>query len=110
MGCRFAKWRSVLKIDEKTGCPSDLAIKENAWNLARYAGICQANGLVPIVEPEILADGEHSIEHCMKVTEKVNQWTFHALQTNNIFFEGMLLKPNMVTPGSKNPDRSKATP
>lgn len=72
MGCRFAKWRAVLKIDTKTGCPSNLAIQENAWGLARYAGICQANGLVPIVEPEILADGDHSIEVCLKVTERVN--------------------------------------
>jgi len=60
LGCRFAKWRAVLKIGG--GCPSDLAIKENAWNLARYAAICQENGLVPIVEPEILSDGEHSAE------------------------------------------------
>ena len=65
---------------------------------------------MPIVEPEILADGTHSIETCLKVTEKVNQAVFKALADNNIFFEGMLLKPNMVTPGSKNVDRSKASP
>lgn len=62
IGCRFAKWRSTLKIEE--GCPSDLAIKENAWGLARYAAICQQNGLVPIVEPEILSDGTHTIDVC----------------------------------------------
>jgi len=107
MGIRFAKWRAVLKIDEQNNLPSQQAIHENAWGLARYAAICQANGLVPIVEPEILSDGPHSIEHCQKVTERVNQAVFAALAENNIFFEGMLLKPNMVTPGSTNPDRSK---
>ena len=60
LGCRFAKWRAVLKIEN--GCPSELAILENAWNLARYAAICQEHGLVPIVEPEILSDGPHSAE------------------------------------------------
>jgi len=62
LGCRFAKWRAVLKIAK--GCPSDQCIKDNAWGLARYAAICQENGLVPIVEPEILADGDHDIETC----------------------------------------------
>jgi len=61
-GCRFAKWRAVLTIGD--GCPTDQAIKDNAWGLARYAAICQENGLVPIVEPEILSDGSHSIEVC----------------------------------------------
>jgi fructose-bisphosphate aldolase class I len=110
MGCRFAKWRAVLKIDEKTGCPSDLAISENAWGLARYALICQDNGLVPIVEPEILCDGTHSIEVSQKVTEKVLSVCVKALQENNIFWEGCLLKPNMVTPGTSHPERKKCTP
>lgn len=78
-GCRFAKWRAVLKIDTKTGCPTDQAIQENAWGLARYAAICQSNGLVPIVEPEILCDGEHTIEVSQKVTERVLSFTFKAL-------------------------------
>jgi len=78
--------------------------------LARYAAICQENGLVPIVEPEILADGDHSIEVCQKVTERVLAAVFKALNENNIFLEGCLLKPNMVTPGSTNSDRSKVTP
>jgi len=82
LGCRFAKWRAVLKIDG--GCPSDLAIKENAWTLARYAAICQENGLVPIVEPEILSDGEHSAEECQRITEKVLVATFKALHDNNV--------------------------
>ena len=108
LGCRFAKWRAVLKIGN--GLPSDQAIKENAWGLARYAAICQDNGLVPIVEPEILADGDHSIDVCQKVTEKVLSAVFKALNENNIFLEGCLLKPNMVTAGSTNPDKSKITP
>lgn len=66
-GVRFAKWRAVLKIGD--GCPSNLSIQENAWGLARYAAICQDNGIVPIVEPEILSDGDHSIEVCQRVTE-----------------------------------------
>lgn len=77
MGCRFAKWRAVLKIAD--GCPSELAIQENAWGLARYAAICQSNGLVPIVEPEILCDGPHSIETSQRVTERVLSATFKAL-------------------------------
>jgi len=107
LGCRFAKWRAVLKIEE--GCPSELAIQENAWGLARYAAICQENGLVPIVEPEILTDGTHSIETCQKVTERVLSAVFRALQQNNIFFEGCLLKPNMVTPGAKSPEKDQIT-
>lgn len=79
LGCRFAKWRAVLKIDEVNGCPSDISVKENAWGLARYAVICQANGLVPIVEPEILADGTHSIEACQKATERVLSHVVKAL-------------------------------
>lgn len=110
IGCRFAKWRSVLKIDTKTGCPSEQAIQENAWQLARYAAICQKNGLVPIVEPEILADGDHSIDVCQKATERVLGACFRALQQNNIFFEGCLLKPNMVTPGNAHPERKNITP
>lgn len=107
-GCRFAKWRAVLKIS--CGTPSPQAMQETAWGLARYAAICQENGLVPIVEPEILADGEHGIDRCQAVTEKVLSYTFKALQENNIFFEGCLLKPNMVTPGNSYPDRAKVTP
>lgn len=107
MGCRFAKWRAVLKIGD--GCPSAQAIQENAWGLARYAAICQMNGLVPIVEPEILGDGDHSIEECQAVTEKVLSAVFKALKENNVFLEGCLLKPNMVLPGSSHPSRATMT-
>eukprot|EP00331_Platyophrya_macrostoma_P021250 CAMPEP_0176445042 /NCGR_PEP_ID=MMETSP0127-20121128/23446_1 /TAXON_ID=938130 /ORGANISM="Platyophrya macrostoma, Strain WH" /LENGTH=357 /DNA_ID=CAMNT_0017830713 /DNA_START=2609 /DNA_END=3682 /DNA_ORIENTATION=+ len=97
-GIRFAKWRAVIKIGD--GAPTELAIKENAWGLARYAAICQDNGLVPIVEPEILADGNHSIDCALKVFQRVNAAVVKALHDNNIFMEGILLKPNMVTPGT----------
>jgi len=97
-GIRFAKWRAVLKIGG--GAPTELAIQETAWGLARYASICQENGLVPIVEPEILSDGDHNIDTALKVFQRVNAAVIKALHDNNIFFEGMLLKPNMVTPGT----------
>lgn len=96
-GCRFAKWRCVLKIDSK--CPSPLAILENANVLARYASTCQQNGLVPIVEPEILPDGDHDLERSQKVTEKVLAATYKALSDHHVYLEGTLLKPNMCTPG-----------
>lgn len=96
-GCRFAKWRSVLKIDEH--CPSELAIHENAHVLASYAAICQENGLVPIVEPEILPDGDHSLERSQEVTEKVLAAVYKALNDHHVYLEGTLLKPNMCTPG-----------
>lgn len=102
-GCRFAKWRAVLKIGD--GCPTEQAILENAWALARYAAICQENGLVPIVEPEILSDGEHSAEFCQRVTERVLNAVFTALQKNNVLLEGCLLKPNMITYGSTHPNK-----
>lgn len=98
LGCRFAKWRAVLKIGD--GCPTDLAIQENATGLAKYALICQQNGLVPIVEPEILSDGSHSADESQRVTEKVLSAVFKALADHKVLLEGCLLKPNMVTYGS----------
>lgn len=105
LGCRFAKWRAVLKMTN--GSPSEQSILENAWGLARYAAICQENGLVPIVEPEILSDGPHSAEESQKVTERVLSAVFSALQKNNILLEGCLLKPNMVTYGSEHPKKNE---
>jgi fructose-bisphosphate aldolase class I len=96
-GCQFAKWRSVLKIGTNT--PSYQAILENANVLARYASICQANGLVPIVEPEVLPDGDHDLDRAQKVTETVLAAVYKALNDHHIFLEGTLLKPNMVTAG-----------
>eukprot|EP00884_Botryococcus_braunii_P019614 jgi/Botrbrau1/6336/Bobra.0339s0043.1 len=98
-GVRFAKWRAVLKISDKA--PSPLAIHENAYGLARYASICQENGLVPIVEPEILTDGPHSIDQCAAATEVVVNGCYKALMDHKVLLEGTLLKPNMVTPGSE---------
>jgi fructose-bisphosphate aldolase class I len=96
-GCDFAKWRSVLKIGKNT--PSYQAIMENANVLARYASICQSQRIVPIVEPEILPDGDHDLERCQKVTEVVLAACYKALSDHHVFLEGTLLKPNMVTPG-----------
>ncbi|XP_057956588.1 fructose-bisphosphate aldolase 6, cytosolic-like [Malania oleifera] len=100
-GARFAKWRAVLKISSNE--PSPLAIHENANGLARYAIICQQNGLVPIVEPEILVDGSHDIDRCADVTERVLAACYKALNDHHVLLEGTLLKPNMVTPGSESP-------
>ncbi|KAF2300763.1 hypothetical protein GH714_015609 [Hevea brasiliensis] len=100
-GARFAKWRAVLKIGPTE--PSQLAINENANGLARYAIICQENGLVPIVEPEILVDGSHDINRCADVTERVLAACYKALNDHHVLLEGTLLKPNMVTPGSDSP-------
>lgn len=96
-GARFAKWRCVLKITSHT--PSYLAMLENANVLARYATICQQNGLVPIVEPEILPDGDHDLETSQRVTEQVLAFVYKALADHHVYLEGSLLKPNMVTPG-----------
>uniref|UniRef100_A0A674A9I8 Fructose-bisphosphate aldolase n=1 Tax=Salmo trutta TaxID=8032 RepID=A0A674A9I8_SALTR len=96
-GADFAKWRCVLKITDTT--PSELAIKENANVLARYASICQMHGIVPIVEPEILPDGDHDLKRCQYVTEKVLAAVYKALSDHHVYLEGTLLKPNMVTPG-----------
>lgn len=105
-GCRFAKWRCVLTIGSHT--PSHLGMLENANVLARYASICQQNGLVPIVEPEILQDGDHDLERCQKVTELTLAYVYKALADHHVFLEGTLLKPNMVTPGQSSSKR--ATP
>ncbi|KAM0947499.1 putative fructose-bisphosphate aldolase [Dioscorea sansibarensis] len=100
-GARFAKWRAVLKIGPTE--PAQLAINLNADGLARYAIICQENGLVPIVEPEILVDGPHDIKRCADVTERVLAACYKALNDHHVLLEGTLLKPNMVTPGSDAP-------
>ncbi|XP_076435177.1 fructose-bisphosphate aldolase-like [Babylonia areolata] len=96
-GAQFAKWRCVLKISKNT--PSHQAMMENANVLARYASICQQNGLVPIVEPEVLPDGDHDLETAQKVTEQVLAYTYKALSDHHVYLEGSLLKPNMVTAG-----------
>ena len=100
-GARFAKWRAVIKIGGATGAnPSELGIREQVYGLARYAAICQANGLAPIVEPEVLMDGAHPIEVSAAVTERVLAATYKALSDHHILLEGSILKPNMVRPGA----------
>jgi len=101
-GARFAKWRAVLHIKDTIGAtPSQLAIDENAATLARYASICQCNGLVPIVEPEVLMDGDFTIETAAVVTERVIAACYKALSDHHVMLEGTLLKPNMVRSGSE---------
>jgi fructose-bisphosphate aldolase class I len=98
MGARFAKWRAVIAIGD--GIPSQGCIEANAQALARYAALCQEAGLVPVVEPEVLMDGDHTLERCFEVTEKVLREVFCQLYTQRVMLEGMILKPNMVLPGS----------
>ncbi|KAI3360266.1 hypothetical protein L3Q82_014578, partial [Scortum barcoo] len=105
-GADFAKWRCVLKITDNT--PSQLAIMENANVLARYASICQMHGIVPIVEPEILPDGDHDLKRCQYVTEKVLAAVYKALSDHHVYLEGTLLKPNMVTAGHSCPKKYSA--
>ncbi|MEZ4653352.1 MAG: class I fructose-bisphosphate aldolase [Candidatus Eisenbacteria bacterium] len=97
MGARFAKWRAVIHIGD--GRPTRQALEANAFVLARYAKACQEVGLVPIVEPEVLMDGDHSIETCFDVTERTLHTVFEALWQHDVALEGMLLKPNMVIAG-----------
>lgn len=97
MGARFAKWRAVIIINK--GIPSYGCIEANAHALARYAALCQEAGLVPIVEPEVLMDGEHTMQQCYEVTEKVLHVVFNQLYIQRVALEGMILKPNMVLPG-----------
>ncbi|KAL6773973.1 FBA3 [Auxenochlorella protothecoides x Auxenochlorella symbiontica] len=96
-GARFAKWRSVVSIPSG---PTPLAVRDCAYGLARYAALAQSAGLVPIVEPEILLDGEHDIDRTLEVASAVWAETFKYLADNNVLFEGILLKPSMVTPGA----------
>ncbi|HSR53014.1 MAG TPA: class I fructose-bisphosphate aldolase [Acidobacteriota bacterium] len=99
MGLRFAKWRAVITIGE--GIPSSYCIRANAHALARYAALCVEGGLVPIVEPEVLMDGDHTIERCSEVTHKTLYATFQELAAQRVPFEQILLKPNMVLSGSE---------
>jgi fructose-bisphosphate aldolase, class I len=96
---KFAKWRSVISIDPNKNWPSKVAIQLNTHGLARYAAICQAFEIVPIVEPEVLMDGEHDLEQCSLITEKVLLKVFKALRKHNVSLEHMILKTNMILPG-----------
>lgn len=103
-GARFAKWRAVIDIG--AGIPSHTAIHTNAHALARYAALCQAAQIVPIVEPEVLMDGDHDIDRCYQVTEWVLKETFQELYFQRVALEGMILKPNMAISGKKCPKRA----
>ena len=105
-GARFAKWREVYEIGNHN--PSPLGIGANAEMLARYAAVCQEQGVVPIVEPEVLIDGDHSMARCAEVTEAVQKEIFHALHRHHVVLEHMILKPNMVLPGKEYPVRASA--
>lgn len=106
LGAVFTKWRAIIDIDIKTKIPSDYAIELNCNNLARYAKIVQNYGMVPIVEPEVLMDGSHSIEECYEVTSKTQKNLFEKLESNKVDLEGVLLKPNMVISGKKCADQA----
>jgi fructose-bisphosphate aldolase class I len=99
LGARFAKWRAVIDIG--SGIPSGYAIDANAEALARYAALCQEAGITPIVEPEVLMDGAHTLERCEEVTNLVLDRVFERFFAARICLEGMVLKPNMVVPGKK---------
>jgi fructose-bisphosphate aldolase class I len=104
MGARFAKWRAVIRIG--AAIPSRGCIEANAHALARYAALSQEAGLVPIVEPEVLMDGDHTLERCREATEATLREVFEQLRTQHVVLEGMLLKPNMVLPGEDAADQS----
>jgi fructose-bisphosphate aldolase class I len=106
LGARFAKWRAVIAIGE--GIPTAYCIEVNAHALARYAALCQEQGLVPIVEPEVLMDGDHDIETCYRATRRTLHKTFDELYHQRVDLQGMLLKPNMVISGKDCPTQASA--
>jgi len=103
-GARFTKWREVYPITDRN--PTTLGIAANAEMLARYAAVCQEQGMVPIVEPEVLLDGDHSLQRCAEVTAAVLYAVFHALHRHQVILEWMLLKPSMVLPGKASADKA----
>jgi len=106
IGARFAKWRAVIIIGD--GIPSRGGLEANAHELARYAALSQEAGLVPIVEPEVLMDGDHTLERCAEVTEETLHTVFNQLHAQGVALEGMILKPNMVLPGLMCPVQASA--
>ena len=100
LGAKFAKWRAVITIGD--GIPTYNCLVQNAHALARYAALCQEGGIVPIVEPEVLLDGNHTIERCEEVTEETLRLTFSTLLEQRVHLEGMILKPSMVVSGKDN--------
>lgn len=109
-GARFAKWRAALKIDQALGLPTAEAVSRNAEALAKYAKCAQNGGLVPIVEPEILIDGDYDVEMSSSVAQRVISACYEALAVENVHLPGTLLKPMMIMPGKSNPLREQVTP
>jgi fructose-bisphosphate aldolase class I len=107
LGARFAKWRALITVGQ--GRPSDNAIRTNMHALGRYSALCQEQGIVPIVEPEILMDGSHSIDECRSATDRALRAAFEELGAQNVDLEGIVLKPNMVISGSDAPNRAAAS-
>jgi fructose-bisphosphate aldolase class I len=101
LGARFAKWRGVFKISTKNNLPSSESIKSNAYALSCYSAIVQEANMVPVVEPEVLMDGDHDIKTCYQVTKMVLEETFYQLSSNNINLKGIILKPNMILNGAE---------
>jgi fructose-bisphosphate aldolase class I len=106
LGARFAKWRAVIAIGD--GIPSRGCIEANAQALARYAALCQEADIVPVVEPEVLMDGDHTLDRCSEVTEEVLREVFNQLYSQRVALEGMILKPNMILPGLSCPHQESA--
>ena len=107
LGARFTKWRAVYNISKKY--PSELAIKSNAHALARYAALVQESKMVPIVEPEVLMDGDHDIKKCYEITSKVLKECFKELKLHNVNLKGTILKPNMILPGNQSKKKSNTS-
>ncbi len=106
LGAKFAKWRAVIDVGQRHGLPSHACVKANAHALARYVALCQDESIVPIVEPEVLMDGDHDIDRCVEVTTWVLKETFQELFYARVALEGMVLKPNMAVPGKKSLKRA----
>lgn len=106
LGARFAKWRAVITIGD--GIPTHACLAANAEALARYAALCQEQDIVPIIEPEVVMDGEHSIERCQHITERALRATFSQLNMQRVLLEGLLLKPNMVLPSLSSDEKPDA--
>ena len=106
LGAKFAKWRAVININIEEGMPSEACINANVHALARYAALCQEAGIVPMVEPEVIMDGDHDIEDCYVVTERVLRTLFNALFEHNVMLEGTILKASMIIPGKDCPQQA----
>jgi fructose-bisphosphate aldolase, class I len=106
LGAKFAKWRAVIDVAQRHVMPSYTCVRANAHALARYAALCQDEGIVPIVEPEVLMDGDHDIDRCVEATTWTLKETFQELFLNRVALEGMVLKPNMAVPGKKSQKRA----